>query len=191
MAAAIAFSAISAIVFIFASSPGWLYPARILSGVSAGLMTGTTTAALTEMLRPRPARIAAATAANTGAAALGPLMAGLFAQYLPQPTVLVFEVFLGLLAAAALALAFVPETVTRRERPSLRFTGLAIPAEGRGEFIAAGVAAFAAYALNGLFASLVPASHRHAASCRLRGRGRRHVPLLRGRCRRRAEPGAP
>ena len=59
-----------------------------------------------------------------------------------------------------------------RERPSLRFTGLAIPEEGRGEFIAAGVAAFVAYVLNGLFASLVPgfttAMLRHA---RLRGRG--------------------
>ena len=97
-----------------------------------------------------------ATTANSSAGALGPLMAGLFAQYLPQPTVLVFEVFLVFLGAAALALAFIPETVTGRERLSLRFTGLAIPAEGRGEFIAAGVAVFAAYALNGLFASLVP-----------------------------------
>ena len=105
--------------------------------------------------RPRRASLAA-TAANASGAALGPLMAGLFAQYLPQPTVLVFEVFLGFLATAGLALVFIPETVTRRERPTLRFTGLAIPAEGRGEFIAAGVAAFAAYALNGLFASLVP-----------------------------------
>ena len=158
MAAAIAFSAASAVLFIFAASPGWLYPARILSGVSAGLMTGTATAALTEMIRESAARRASlvAAAANTGAAALGPLMAGLFAEYLPQPTVLVFEVFLGLLAAAALALAFVPETVTRRERPSLRFTRLAVPADGRREFIAAGVAAFAAYALNGLFASLAP-----------------------------------
>jgi MFS family permease len=121
-------------------------------------MTGAATAALTEMLRPADSRRAslAATAANASGAALGPLMAGLFAQYLPQPTVLVFEVFLGVLATAGLALAFIPETVTRRERPTLRFTGLAIPAEGRGEFIAAGVAAFAAYALNGLFASVVP-----------------------------------
>jgi len=91
MAAAIGFGAVSTIVFIFASSPGWLYPARILSGVSAGLMTGTATAALTEMLRPAGSRRAslAATAANASGAALGPLMAGLFAQYLPQPTVLV------------------------------------------------------------------------------------------------------
>jgi MFS family permease len=158
MAAALGFSSASTALFVFASSPGWLYPARVLSGVSAGLMTGTATAALTEMSRESAARRASlvAAAANTGAAALGPLMAGLFAQYLPQPTVLVFEVFLGLLAAAALALAFIPETVTRRERPSLRFTGLAIPADGRREFISAGVAAFAAYTLNGLFASLAP-----------------------------------
>jgi MFS family permease len=148
MAAGLGFSAASAVLFIFASSPGWLYPARVLSGASAGLMIGAATAALTDMIRESAARRASlvAAAANTGAAALGPLMAGLFAQYLPQPTVLVFEVLLGLLAAAALALAFVPETVTRRERPSLRFAGLAIP----------GAAAFAAYTLNGLFASLVP-----------------------------------
>jgi MFS family permease len=158
MAAALGFSAASTVLFILAASPGWLYPARIFSGVSAGLMIGTATAALTEMIREPAARRASlvAAAANTGAAALGPLMAGLFAQYLPRPTAGVFEAYLGILAAAALALAFIPETVTRRERPSLRFAGLAIPADGRREFIAAGVAAFAAYALNGLFASLAP-----------------------------------
>lgn len=158
MTAALGFSAVSTVVFIFASSPGWLYPARILSGISAGLMTGAATAALTEMTRESDARRAslAATAVNTGAAALGPLMAGLFAQYLPQPTVTVFQVYLGLLAAAALTLAFIPETVTRRERLSLRFSGLEVPADGRREFIAAGVAAFAAFAVNGLFASLAP-----------------------------------
>jgi MFS family permease len=158
MAAALAFSAASTVVFILASSPGWLYPARILSGVSAGLMTGAATAALTELTRESDARRAslAAAAMNTSAAALGPLMAGLFAQYLPRPTVTVFEVYLVLLAAAALTLAFIPETVTRRERLRIRLTGLAIPADGRREFIAAGVAAFAAFAVNGLFASLAP-----------------------------------
>src|SRR2546421_8305249 len=91
MAAAIGFGAASTIVFIFASSPGWLYPARILSGVSAGLMTGAATAALTEMLQPSDSRRGSLRAprACTRGAALGPLMAGLFAEYLPQPTVLV------------------------------------------------------------------------------------------------------
>lgn len=158
MAAALASSAISTVVFILAANVGWLFVGRIFSGVSAGLIIGAATAALTELVQESASRRASlvATAANMGGAGLGPLVAGLFAQYLPQPTVLVFEAYLGLLAMAALALAFVPETVTRRQRLSLRFTGLGIPAAGRGEFIAAGVAAFAAFALSGLFTSLAP-----------------------------------
>jgi hypothetical protein len=50
---------------------------------------------------------------------------------------------------------FIPETVSPRRRP-LRFAALGIPARGRGQFIAAAVAAFAAFALLGLFSSLVP-----------------------------------
>jgi MFS family permease len=137
---------------------GWLFVGRVLSGLSAGLMTGASTAALTEMVQESASRRSSlvATAANMTGAGLGPLIAGLFAQYLPDPTVLVFEVYLGLLAIAALALVFVPETVTRQQKLSLRFEGLAIPEAGRSEFIAAGVAAFAAFALTGLFTSLAP-----------------------------------
>jgi MFS family permease len=158
IAAALGFSAVSTIVFILANSLGWLFLGRILSGLSAGLVTGAATAALTELAGQSASRRAArvATAANLGGAGLGPLMAGLFAQYLPHPTVLVFEAYLGLLVIAALSVLSVPETVSSRERLSLRFTGLGIPEQGRSEFIAAGVAAFAAYALNGLFTSVVP-----------------------------------
>jgi MFS family permease len=53
-------------------------------------------------------------------------------------------------------LLLVPETVPLRTRPALRFTGLGVPERGRGEFIAAAVAGFAAFALLGLFTSLVP-----------------------------------
>ncbi len=87
---------------------------------------------------------------------LGPLVAGLFAQYAPDPTTLVFEAYLVVLAVAGLILLRVPETVGRRTRPALRFAGLGVPERGRGEFIAAGVAGFAAFALLGLFSSLVP-----------------------------------
>jgi MFS family permease len=158
MAAALGFSAASTIVFILATGVGWLYLGRILSGLSAGLVTGAATAALTELVGESASRRASlvATAANTGGAGLGPLIAGLFAQYLPQPTVLVFEVYLALLALAALSVASVPETVTSRERLAIRFEGLGIPEQGRSEFIAAGVAAFAAFALSGLFTSLAP-----------------------------------
>jgi MFS family permease len=158
MAVALAASALSTIVFILASGAGALIAARIISGVSAGLMTGTATATLTELI-PGPARGRAslvATAANMGGLGLGPLIAGLFAQYAPHPTTLVFEVYLAALAAAALILLLVPETVRPRTRPTLHFAGLGIPERGRGEFIAAAAAGFAAFALLGLFSSLVP-----------------------------------
>jgi hypothetical protein len=91
-----------------------------------------------------------------GGLGLGPLIAGLFAQYAPDPTVVVFEVYLVLLAAAGLCLFLVPETVSPRGRPAVRFAGLDIPEQGRSEFIAAGVGGFAAFSLLGLFAALAP-----------------------------------
>jgi MFS family permease len=158
MAAALGASALSTVVFILAPDVGALIAARIVSGLSAGLMTGTATATLTELIPATARRRASlvATAANMAGLGLGPLIAGLFAQYAPHPTTLVFEVYLAVLAAAAVVLLLVPETVPVRTRPALRFAGLGIPEQGRGEFIAAGLAGFAAFALLGLFSSLVP-----------------------------------
>jgi MFS family permease len=170
LAAALGASALSTVVFILAANPGVLLAGRVLSGLSAGLMTGTATAALTELIPASAGRRASlvATAANMGGLGLGPLVAGLFAQYAPHPTTLVFEVYLVVLAAAGACLLFVPETVGARRRPALRFAGLGIPERGRGEFIAAGAAAFAAFALLGLFSALAPTflgvmhEHSHA-----------------------------
>jgi MFS family permease len=158
LAAALGASALSTVVFIVAPDVGALIAARIVSGLSAGLMTCTATAALTELIPGSDHRRASlvATAANMGGLGLGPLAAGLLAQYAPHPTTLVFEVYLAVLAVAGLVVLLVPETVFLRTRPTLRFAGLGIPERGRGEFIAAGVAAFAAFALLGLFSSLVP-----------------------------------
>jgi MFS family permease len=158
LAVALGASALSTVVFILAPDVGALIVARIVSGLSAGLMTGTATAMLTELAPAAASRRASlvATAANMAGLGLGPLIAGLFAQYAPDPTTLVFEVYLAVLAVAGLILLLVPETVRVRTRPALRFTGLGIPERGREEFIAAGVAGFAAFALLGLFSSLVP-----------------------------------
>jgi len=143
------------VVFILAPNVGVLMVGRILSGFSAGLMTGTATATLAELIPASAARRASlvATAANMGGLGLGPLIAGLFAQYGPHPTVLVFQVYL---AVAGLCLFLVPETVSPRRRPVIRFAGLGIPERGRGEFVAAGGAGFAAFSLLGLFAGLAP-----------------------------------
>lgn len=60
------------------------------------------------------------------------------------------------MAAAGLILFFVPETVSPRHRPTLRFARLGIPELGRDEFVAAGVAAFSAFSVLGLFSALAP-----------------------------------
>jgi MFS family permease len=158
LAAALGCSALSTVVFILAPNVGVLMAGRILSGFSAGLMTGTATATLTELIPASASRRASlvATAANMGGLGLGPLIAGLFAQYGPHPTVLVFQVYLAVLAVAGLCLFLVPETVSPRRRPVIRVAGLGIPERGRAEFVAAGVAAFAAFSLLGLFAGLAP-----------------------------------
>jgi MFS family permease len=158
LAVALACSALSTVVFILAPDVGVLFAGRILSGLSAGLMTGTATAALTELIPASASRRASlvATAANMGGLGLGPLIAGLFAQYAAHPTTVVFEVYLAVLAAAGLCLFLVPETVSPRRWPALRFAGLGIPGQGRAEFIAAGAAGFAAFSLLGLFSALAP-----------------------------------
>jgi len=145
LALALGCSAVSTVVFILAPDVGVLFAGRILSGLSAGLMTGTATATLTELIPGSASRRASlvATAVNMGGLGLGPLIAGLLAQYAPHPTVLVFEVYLVVLAAAGLCLFFVPETVSPRQRPVVRF-------------VAAGLAGFSAFSLLGLFAALAP-----------------------------------
>jgi len=171
LAVALAASALSTVVFILAPDVEVLLAGRILSGLSAGLMTGTATAALTELVPASARRRASlvATATNMGGLGLGTLIAGLFAQYAPHPTTLVFAVYLAVLAAAAVCLRFVPETVSPRRRPVLHFAGLGLPEQGRAEFIAAGAAAFSAFCLLGLFSALAPTflgsvmhEHNHA-----------------------------
>jgi MFS family permease len=174
LAAALGASALSTTMFILAPDVATLIAARIVSGVSAGLMTGTATATLADLVPASAHRRAslAATAANMAGLGLGPLLAGLLAQYASHPTTLVFAVYLAILAAASLVLLLVPETVGQRTRPTLRFAGLGIPERGRADFVAASAAGFAAFALLGLFSSLVPgflASQLHQGSHAVQG----------------------
>jgi MFS family permease len=156
--AAVAVAASSTLVFLFASGIAMLFVARALSGFAAGIAQGTATAALAELEPGHNVRRAALTgsAVTSGAVGLGPLLTGLLAEYAGWRTHLVFVVYLVLLALAAAAVLLVPETVENRHRPSLRVQRLAVPAAIRAEFLSAALAMFAAFALVGLFVSLVP-----------------------------------
>ncbi len=156
LAVGLGFATLSTLAFVLAPNLGWLFVGRVLSGTCAGLVTGTATAALSEAGASPRRSSQVAIAANMGGLGLGPLVAGLIAQFGPSPTVLVFEVYLGFLALAALALLRVPETVVERQPLRLRFEGLGIPVAGRSEYLVAGIAGFAGFALLGLFSALVP-----------------------------------
>jgi len=160
---ALAVNALSAVLFIaFPSLPG-LIVARVVSGVSIGLTTGTATAYLAELhlgaggapagLRPQ----VVATASNLGGIGVGPLSAGLLAQFVPSPLVVPYVIFGGALVVLAALIAFAPETASRPDpRPAWRPQRVAIPAHARGTFFAATGAAAAAFAVYGVFNSLMP-----------------------------------
>ena len=160
---ALAVNVASALLFIaFPSLPG-LIIARVVSGVSIGLTTGTATAYLAELhlgaggsrTGRRPQVVA--TAANLGGIGVGPLGAGLLAQFVRWPLVIPYVIFGGVLVVLATLIAFAPETASRPDpRPAWRPQRVAIPAHARGTFFAAMGAAAAAFAVYGVFNSLMP-----------------------------------
>nr|ABS50473.1 NapR9 [Streptomyces aculeolatus] len=156
---AAALAAGSALLFIFEQGLPQLFAGRVLSGFSAGLFSGTATAAVLDLAPPgRRGRAAfAATAANMGGLGLGPLLSGILAQYAPWPLKLPFLVHLALLVAAAAAIWMLPETVHRtRPRPSLRPQGMTIPPAVRAVFVPCALAAFAGFSVLGLFTAVAP-----------------------------------
>jgi MFS family permease len=156
-------NAASAVVFIVDPSLVGLIVARVISGVSVGLTTATATSYLAELhasARPSASQRraeAVATGSNLGGIGFGPLAAGLLAQFAPAPLVLPYVVFGIALVGAAVAVALSPETVRRPDpRPRYRPQRVAVPVGGRSLFYAATLAGLAAFAVFGVFNSLVP-----------------------------------
>jgi MFS family permease len=158
LAVALALSAVSSVIFVSADDLAWLFVGRIVSGLSAGLVTAAATAALTDLVRPgtRNGAVLPGVLNMTGLG-LGPLVAGLLAEYVANPTVAPFALHLGLVAVSAVALVLaVPETVASPGGWRLGYRGLGVPEQGRSAFTGAVLASFVCFALLGLFTSLVP-----------------------------------
>jgi MFS family permease len=158
--AGLALSAASAVVFLFSNSMAPLIAGRILSGLSAGVFTGTATATLIE-LAPSDRRSWAAkvaVAVNTGGLGLGTLLSGALATYASWPLRLPFGVDLALVGIAIVAMLGVPETIAHpTQHLRLRVTRLRVPQEIRQTFLTAAVAGMCAFAVSGLFSAIVPA----------------------------------
>ncbi|HET9834760.1 MAG TPA: MFS transporter [Rhodanobacteraceae bacterium] len=151
----------STLLFLFAGSAMWLFPARILNGFAAGLGAGALTAWIAELEphgdRVRAARVASAF--NLGGLAFGALLAGALAQFAPWPLRTSYVVFLLLLVMMIVLLRWVRETVSEPVRTadelSLR-PRIGVPRDLRLAFIAPAAIAFAAFALGGFYAALAP-----------------------------------
>jgi MFS family permease len=156
--AGLALSAASAVAFLLAGGLGALLAGRVLSGLSAGIFTGTGTATLVDLAPPgrRAFATGVATAVNLGGLGCGPLLAGALAAVAAAPLRLPFWVDLGLLAPAFAAVIRTPETVHPSGRGLPRVQRLRVPAQLRGTFTRAATAGFASFAMSGLFGVVAP-----------------------------------
>lgn len=153
-----AFSALSALVFLLAQDVLPLFLGRVLSGLSAGLFTGSATATLLD-LAPAERRGRAtllATVANIGGLGLGPLLAGGLSELFGAPLRTVFVVDLAAVLLLMAAVALLPEPGTRADHPRLRPKRPAVPSEVRAVFVPSAMGAFAGFAVLGLFTSVAP-----------------------------------
>lgn len=157
--AGLALSALSAVAFLLAQGLAPLLLGRLLSGLSAGIFTGTATATLLDLADPenRARATLVATIANMGGLGCGPLLAGAIAEWSGSPLHLPFWVDLALLAPALLGIWLIAEPTAPKPHPRLRPQGLRVPAEIRSVFVRAAMAAFAGFAVLGLFTAVGPA----------------------------------
>jgi MFS family permease len=151
-------AALAAVTFLLAQGLALLFVGRVLSGLSAGIFTGTATAALVDLAGEGQGRRATLVAAafNMGGLGLGPLVAGLLAQFAPMPLRLPFWVALGLVLLAAGAVWAVPETGSIPAHPHLRISRPDLPPEVRPVFVRAATAGFAGFAVLGVFTGVAP-----------------------------------
>ncbi len=148
---------VALLAFVAADGLPWLVLARVLQGLSTGLVTGAIAASLLELEptgRPGLGPLTNSVTPTIGLA-VGALGSGALVEYAPRPLRSVYLVLLSLFAVATMAMVLVPETVPRRRRPALRLR-VGVPASVRPAFVAALPALVAPWALGGFYLSLGP-----------------------------------
>ena len=159
LGAAIALEAVSLVLFSVAGNVGVLLAARVLQGIATGAAMTTLGATLIDLNPPHAPRRAGVVNGVVPPAglALGALGCGILVQYGPAPTHLVYELLLGGMVLAAVAVWSLPETSARRPgaRASL-IPKLGVPPLIRGHLLALVPILLASWALVGLYLSLGP-----------------------------------
>jgi MFS family permease len=156
--AGLVLSAAGMTAFLLAHDVALLLVGRVFCGLSAGIFTGTATAAIID-LTPADRRDRATllpTLAQMGGLGLGPLLAGLVANWAGAPLRVPYRVALGLLIPAALGVWGMPEASHPDGHPRFRLQLLRVPQQARVTFLRAAFGASAGFALLGLFTAFSP-----------------------------------
>lgn len=158
LALGLGFAITSNTAFFLANDLTALLAGRFLSGMSAGIFTATATVAVVELApsTKRSLAVFAATAANMGGLGFGPIYAGILAQTLPAPLQLSYATHTLMMIAGLWIVYRLPETVRRPKQVRLTLRKPGVPVDARPIFIPAAVAAFAGFAVTGLFTSVAP-----------------------------------
>ncbi|VXB10054.1 Predicted arabinose efflux permease, MFS family [Burkholderia sp. 8Y] len=161
-------SAISALTFLFANGLAMLLLGRLISGISAGIFTGTATVAVIESspTQSRAKAMLAATSSNMLGLGLGPVLSGALVEFAPWPMRLAYVAHIALLLLALLLLRRAPETVRVAEHPELRMQRIALPREVRTAFIPAALSGFAGFVVVGFFTAVSPQLMRNVLGYR-------------------------
>ncbi|HEY2272202.1 MAG TPA: MFS transporter [Jatrophihabitantaceae bacterium] len=149
---------IAMIVFAGARDVAWLYVARVLQGLAAGALIGTLSAGILDLAPVGKVRLATLLNALIPSIGLGAgaLIAGVFAEWAPNPTLTVYLFVAAALAVLLALLVFAPESEAARDgalaslMPRMR-----IAPRIRGRFLRAAPALFAPWAQMGLTLSLL------------------------------------
>jgi MFS family permease len=158
LAAGIAGTALSSLVFASARSVGWLYAGEVIYGIAGGMIMSCAPVAVRE-LHPKRSVAGGALAATLAAAdglTVGPLGSGYLATVTRWPTTSPFVVDIVLAMALALALLRIPETRPEDPAPARRAPLLNVPREIRGEFTAAALASAVGWMTMGWTFALSP-----------------------------------
>jgi MFS family permease len=135
-----------------------LFAGRLVGGFAVGLYAGAATAALTELAPGGDTRRAARLAgmASVAGFASGPVIGGIFLEYLPWKLHLVYGAYGLLLLPTVAGVILMRETVVQRGPWSLRPQRLRTPPGGERTFALASLLALCAYSLTCMFQSLGP-----------------------------------
>jgi MFS family permease len=146
-------------LILFASAQGevWLFTARAVQGLAVAMVSGPATAALVELDPDGSRRRAALGAglAQTLGSAVGPIFAGVLAEFLPYPLRLSYLVVLGLTVAAGIVVLRLPERRAGADEP-WRPQWPRVPTEIRRPFLRVALTGGVGWAALSLYLSIVP-----------------------------------